>query len=242
MVQLPAHDHCKQCFPTTMTKIAILSKIKIYGGALTLGIVLGCALFWQITLDRRPVVICLGDSLTSCGGKDGKFSHHLARMLPGVRVINAGKGGDTLEGARQRYRADVLKKEPDVVIVTLGANDFWCRSRTVAVMRDDLETMILDFQSVGARVIVTGCFGDRDFWNEHSVEFTSDRFGLAWDFARMEREVCTQHSSFYLPNMQIDVKPNRLKPYWDMTDHPNSAGNEQIALRLLPLLREALNL
>jgi len=40
--------------------------------------------------------------------------------------------------------------------------------------------------------------------------------------------------------MQVDVKPNRLPPYWDETDHPSRAGNEQVALRLLPALRLAL--
>jgi len=217
-----------------------IRNIKIYGAALTLGICLGALLFWGITRDKRPVLICLGDSLTSCGGKDGKYSHHLQRMLPQVHVINAGIGGDTLEGARKRYRKDVLKKHPDIVIVALGANDFWRRRRSVAQMRDDLETMVKDFQRTGARVIVAGCFGDRDYWGEHSVEFESGRFGLAWHFAQMEREVCRQYNCLYLPNMQVDVKPNRLKPYWDMTDHPNSPGNEQIALRMLPLIRTAL--
>ena len=214
--------------------------MKIFGLSLTTGLCLGAALFWGITRDRRPVVVCLGDSLTSCGGGDGKYSHHLARMLPHVRVINAGVGGDTLEGARKRYRKDVLEKNPDVVIVALGANDFWRRSRPVSKMREDLVAMVTDFRQTGARVVVAGCFGDRDYWGEHSVEFGCGRFGVAWSFAQMEREVCRKYNCYYLPNMQIDVKPNRLKPYWDMTDHPNSAGNEQIALRLLPLVRAAL--
>ena len=55
--------------------------------------------------------------------------------------------------------------------------------------------------------------------------------------ARMEREVCDAYGCLYVPNMQIDVKPNRLPPFWDETDHPNRAGNEQVALRLLPALR-----
>jgi hypothetical protein len=41
--------------------------------------------------------------------------------------------------------------------------------------------------------------------------------------------------------MQIDVKPNRLPPFWDETDHPNRAGNEQVALCLLPALRQAVS-
>jgi len=217
-----------------------MKRLILLGVSLTAGVSLGVAAYLFITRDTRPVVVCLGDSLTSCGGKDGKYTHWLAAMMPQVRVVNAGIGGDTLEGARKRYQKDVLEVRPDVVVVALGANDFWRRSRSVAAMRDDLATMVASFQKSGARVVVAGCFGARDFWGEHSVEFGTDRFDLAWRFAQMEREVVREYSCYYLPNMQIDVKPNRLKPYWDMTDHPNKAGNEQIALRLLPYIKAAL--
>jgi hypothetical protein len=56
----------------------------------------------------------------------------------------------------------------------------------------------------------------------------------------MEREVCARHGSRYGPNMQGDIKPNRRPPFWDETDHPNRAGNEQVALRLMPAVRAAL--
>ncbi len=217
-----------------------MKRLRIFGLSLTAGVCLGAAAFWGITHDSRPVLVCLGDSLTSCGGKDGKYSHYLQRMMPHVRVINAGIGGDTLEGARKRYREDVLKEKPDVVIVALGANDFWRDTRSITEMRDDLVTMVADFKQAGARVIVAGCFGERDYWGEHSVEFGSSRFDLAWRFAQMERDVVREYGCLYLPNMQIDIKPNRLKPYWDMTDHPNPVGNEQIALRLMPYIKEAL--
>ncbi|MFA7172374.1 MAG: GDSL-type esterase/lipase family protein [Kiritimatiellia bacterium] len=208
--------------------------------ALLSGLCLGVGAYWMITRDARPVVVCLGDSLTSCGGKDGKYSDWLARMMPRVKVVNAGSGGDTLDGARKRYPKDVLKVRPDVVVVALGANDFWRNSRDVEAMRDDLVTMIESFQQIGARVVVAGCFGERDYWGEHAVEFGANRFGLAWSFARMEQEVCRAYHCGYLPNMQIDIKPNRLKPFWDLTDHPNPAGNEQIALRMLPYIKAAL--
>ena len=216
------------------------NRFRKFGVSLLAGLSLGVASYCFVTRDTRPVVVCLGDSLTSCGGVDGKYSDWLARMLPHIKVVNAGIGGDTLDGARRRYKKDVLKKHPDVVVVALGANDFWRRSRTVKAMRDDLTAMIESFQKRGARVVVAGCFGERDFWGEHSVEFDSSRFDLAWHFAQMEREVVNKHNCYYLPNMQIDIKPNRLKPYWDMTDHPNKSGNEQIALRLLPYIKSAL--
>jgi lysophospholipase L1-like esterase len=204
------------------------------------GVCLAAAAVWWGVQDRRPVLVCFGDSLTSCGGADGHYSHWLAKFMPHVRVVDAGLGGDTLENGRLRYAKDALKHKPDVVLLALGANDFWRRARPVEEMRDDLEGMVREAQSRNCQVVVASCFGERRFWAETCVEFEFSRFELAWEIARMERAVCEALGCLYVPNMQIDIKPNRLPPYWDATDHPNRAGNEQVALTLMPALRQAL--
>lgn len=195
--------------------------------------------FWGLK-DRRPVLVCFGDSLTSCGGAGGHYSHWLARSLPYVKVIDAGIGGDTLDGGRKRYERDVLAHRPDLLVIALGANDFWRNTRGVDEMGADLEYMVREARNRGIQVVVASCFGDRHFWEEICVEFEPYRFGLAANIARMEMELCGKYDSLYVPNMQIDIKPNRLPPFWDETDHPNRAGNEQVALRLLPAVRAAL--
>jgi lysophospholipase L1-like esterase len=204
------------------------------------GVCLAAAVVWWGVRDRRPVLVCFGDSLTSCGGAGGHYSHWLAAFLPQVRVVDAGVGGDTLEGGRARYAHDVLKHGPDVVLIALGANDFWRRSRPIEELRSDLESMVRDAQARKSQVVIASCFGGRDFWEETCVEFERDRFEFAREIAQMERQVCDAFGCPYVPNMQADVKPNRLPPYWDQTDHPNKAGNEQVALRLMPALRQAL--
>ena len=216
-----------------------MSKLRFYvlaaiGAAVAAGIVL-----WGLK-DRRPVLICFGDSLTSCGGEGGHYSHWLARWLPGVRVIDAGIGGDTLDGGRRRFESDVLAHKPDVLVIALGANDFWRNIREIEAMGADLDFMISAARSRGTHVVVAGCFGGRQFWEEVCVEFEPYRFGLAVGIARMEKEICGRYDCVYVPNMQVDIKPNRLPPFWDETDHPNRAGNEQVALRLLPAVREVL--
>lgn len=204
------------------------------------GIGLAAAIVYAGLKDRRPVLVCLGDSLTSCGGPGGHYTHWLARLMPHVKVIDSGIGGDTLDGGRQRFERDVLAHKPDVLLIALGANDFWRRSRTVAQMGEDLEAMVSEARARGMSVVVVSCFGDRRFWEETCIEFDPARFGLASAIAQMEREVCARHGSRYVPNMQVDIKPNRLPPFWDETDHPNRAGNEQVALRLMPAVSAAL--
>lgn len=209
-------------------------------GLVAAGVCLAAAVVYWGLRDTRPVLVCFGDSLTSCGGTDGHYSDWLARFLPYVRVIDAGIGGDTLEGGRARYARDVLGHKPDVVLIALGANDFWRNARAVESMGADLEAMVREARADNMQVVVASCFGDRMFWEETSVEFSSGRYELAAKIAQMERKVCDTYGCLYVPNMQVDVKPNRLPPFWDETDHPNRAGNEQVALRLLPALRLAL--
>ncbi len=204
------------------------------------GVCLAATVVYLGVRDRRPVLVCLGDSLTACGGPGGHFSDWLAQGLPQVKVVDAGIGGDTLAGGRLRYAKDVLSHRPAVVLIALGANDFWQRARPVEEMAADLEAMVREARDKKIQVVVAGCFGDRHFWDETCVEFDFGRYELAWEIAQMERAVCRQHGCLYVPNMQVDVKPNRLAPYWDETDHPNRAGNEQVALRLMPTLRLAL--
>ena len=49
-----------------------------------------------------------------------------------------------------------------------------------------------------------------------------------------------RYDCFYVPNMQIDIKPNWTIPYWDDKNHPNELGNEFVAKRILPELKRAL--
>ena len=215
-------------------------KRSVLVACLAAGVCLAAVVVWWGLKDRRPVVVCLGDSLTSCGGAGGHYSDWLTRFMPYVKVVDAGIGGDTLKGGRARFGHDVMRHKPAVVLIALGANDFWPQSRTISELRDDLEFMVREARARPCQVVVASCFGDRPFWEETCVEFEFSRFEWAWEIAQMERAVCEAHGCLYVPNMQIDVKPNRLPPYWDETDHPNRAGNEQVALRLMPVLRQAL--
>ena len=219
-----------------------MKRVALIGLAAVAGICAAAAIVRVGPRDRRPVLVCLGDSLTSCGGPGGHYSHWLAKLMPDVRVVDAGIGGDTLVGGRARFERDALAHTPDVLLIALGANDFWRNGRPVAQMGEDLEYMVREARARKMQVVVASCFGDRDFWEEVCTEFDFWRHGVALRIAQMEREVCDAHGCLYVPNMQIDVKPNRLPPFWDETDHPNKAGNEQVALCLLPTLRRALEL
>src|SRR6185369_16988165 len=77
-------------------------------------------------LDSRGAnIIAFGDSLTAGYGAGGgeDYPTRLSALI-GEPVINAGVSGDTTASALARLDADVLSRDPRIVIVGLGGNDF----------------------------------------------------------------------------------------------------------------------
>src|SRR3989344_9437474 len=74
---------------------------------------------------RDQIVVAFGDSLTrGYGTPPGKnFVTYLSEYTK-IQIINSGKTGDTTSEALIRLNEDVLKYNPDAVIVLLGGNDF----------------------------------------------------------------------------------------------------------------------
>ncbi|MBO5981080.1 MAG: hypothetical protein J6Q24_01395, partial [Clostridia bacterium] len=63
-------------------------------------------------------VVCFGDSLTANGVWEKQLS---ARF--GASFINAGVGGTTTETSLERFKTDVLAKNPDITLICFAYND-----------------------------------------------------------------------------------------------------------------------
>jgi len=79
----------------------------------------------------QETIVCLGDSLTSgfaatVVGKDDKSKAWPAVLQNKVNipVINAGVPGNTTAQGLARVKKDVLSKNPRIVIIELGINDY----------------------------------------------------------------------------------------------------------------------
>lgn len=184
-------------------------------------------------------IVCLGDSLTLCGEPDGRYSDWLAKWLPNDNIINKGLARDTLAGGKNRFQHDVLDLHPDIVVIALGASDFWQAKRQISQLKADLEDMLLRAKAAGIQVVVAGTFGGRDYAGEQRPEFGPERFDFARAIARMETELTTKYDCIYVPNMQADIKPNGRAPYWQDHLHPNEIGNEFVARRILEAVKTA---
>jgi acyl-CoA thioesterase I len=170
-------------------------------------------------------IICFGDSLTEgVGAGEGEdYPSALSRQLASP-VLNAGRGGDTTADALQRLSDTVLSKNPRLVILFLGGNDF-LRQRPRQETRKNLEEIVQRVQARGAIVAIVGM-----------------RLGLFTDeYARIFEETARQFGALYIPGVMKGILSDakfRSDPI-----HPNGSGYrliaERIAEKVKPLLREA---
>jgi len=73
-------------------------------------------------LESGETLVCFGDSLTS--SKTGYVQMLADALAPkGIRVINAGLGGDKTPQALSRLMTDVIAQKPDAISLFFGAND-----------------------------------------------------------------------------------------------------------------------
>jgi acyl-CoA thioesterase-1 len=176
---------------------------------------------------RSPgeTIICFGDSLTEGVGADSEEDYPtvLSRDL-GVPIINAGLRGDTTAQALARFSDAVSSRNPRLVIVLLGGNDF-LRQLPRQETRKNLEEIVRRAQASGAMVVIAGL-----------------RLGLFTDeYAAIFEETAQQFGALYIPGVMKDILSDaklRSDPI-----HPNSNGYrllaERIGEKIKPLLRES---
>jgi lysophospholipase L1-like esterase len=68
-------------------------------------------------------IVAFGDSTTAVRGSTKVYATLLQEELRNVRIINAGVSGNTTEMARKRFEQDILRHQPQIVIIQFGIND-----------------------------------------------------------------------------------------------------------------------
>ena len=101
-------------------------------------------------------VIAFGDSLTSgYGAAKGEDWPTVLSDLIDEPIINAGRSGDTTDTALARLDDDVLSRDPRVVIVGLGGNDY-LQGTSIATTEKNLREIVRRIQEAGAMVVLLG--------------------------------------------------------------------------------------
>jgi acyl-CoA thioesterase-1 len=170
-------------------------------------------------------IICFGDSLTEgVGAEPGEEYPTILSRLLGMRVLNAGRRGDTTAQALERIHGSLVDKNPRLVILLLGGNDF-LRQVPTRETRQNLKEIVRQIQDYGAMVAIAGI----------KLGFFTD------GYSPMFEETAAEFGAIYIPQVMKGIF-NGTKLRSDQI-HPNSAGYrliaERIAEKIKPLLDEA---
>jgi len=172
---------------------------------------------------RGETIIAFGDSLTAGHGVPAQdnYPSRLA-VATGLSIENAGVSGDTTAAALARLEGDVLTRNPRVVIVGLGGNDF-LRGVPIDTTENNLRTIVRDIQNEGAMVMLLG------------FSFPS----LTADYAGMYERVANEEGCLLIPRVLKGIlTKDSLKVD---AIHPNAKGYEIMVSRLADPLSKLLS-
>ncbi|MBI3332603.1 MAG: arylesterase [Candidatus Omnitrophica bacterium] len=204
------------------SKIRLLIALGMAGGLLA-----GCSFPPDVAnLDSAgSAIICFGDSLTEgVGASAGHDYPSLLAKTLGREVINAGVAGETTDMGLRRLEGDVLSRDPLLVIVEFGGNDFLHGVRKEEVFAH-LDEMVRRIQEKGAMVVLVGV----------QPGLVGDAYRA--DYARL----AGSRRAAFIPNILegLLTEPDLMSD----TLHPNDRGYERIAYRIFnvvkPLLERA---
>jgi acyl-CoA thioesterase-1 len=129
----------------------------------------------------EKTILVFGDSLSAGYGlASGQGWVNLLEQklksqgLP-FRVTNASISGETTAGGKSRIDAALKQFSPNILILELGAND-GLRGSSLAMMRDNLDYMIGEAKSRGAKVLLVGMRLPPNYGPAYTKQF-QDSFG-----------------------------------------------------------------
>ena len=175
-------------------------------------------------------IVFLGDSLSAGYGlaEADAFPARVGRALReqgiDVDVVNAGVSGDTSAGGLSRIDW-ILRTEPDIVVVELGANDA-LRGQPPSNTEHNLRAIIARSRESGARVLLLGM----------DVP-TSMGLDYAGTFAALYPRISNALDVPFVPGFirKVGLDPGLMQP--DGL-HPTAEGHAVLAASLVEELRE----
>ena len=183
---------------------------------------------------EKAVVLALGDSLTAgYGVKDeesypSKLQEKISSAGFPHKVVNAGVSGDTTAGGVRRIRW-LMKHEPEIVILALGAND-GLRGLSIDEMRKNLEIMIKICREHNAQILLAGMKALPNYGEDYMREFET-----------VFPELAEKHDLIFLPFLLEGVAGEREYTQSDGL-HPLASGysiiTDLVWQRLKPMLKK----
>jgi len=180
-----------------------------------------------------PKVAFLGDSI-SAGlhlPGDQAFPAVVQRTLAArgrsFELLNAGLSGDTTAGGLRRVDW-ILKQQPALVVVELGAND-GMRGQPVADIEQNLRAIVERIRARGAAVLLLGMRIPPSYGQSYVEAFDAI-------YPRIAKDLGIAFVPFFMEGVAADPKLNLPDGI-----HPTKEGHERLAGNLAGPLEQALS-
>ncbi len=163
-------------------------------------------------------IICFGDSITFGYGAEPQESYpSILAEISGLPVINAGIDGDTSAEGLERINKDVLSRNPVLVIIEFGGNDF-LKKVPLEQTSDNIKKMIDVIYGKGAMVAV--------------VDISAGL--LLKDYRPLLRKIAKEKKAVFIPSILSGIVTNpKMKS--DFL-HPNGDGYKIIARKIYKVI------
>ena len=160
------------------------------------------------------IIVCFGDSITfGYGAGPGEdYPTALARLVR-APVINAGIDGDSSTEALQRLKSDCIDRDPFLVIIEFGGNDF-LRKTPIETTMNNVRQMVEEVQASGAMVAV--------------VDISAGLF--LREYRALYKKLAYEKGAIFIPGIlnKIVTNPSMKSDFL----HPNGEGYRMIAGRI----------
>lgn len=185
-----------------------------------------------LAADKRPLIVCFGDSLTAGYGTDPGQSYpdFLERDLDAAgyryRVVNEGVSGNTTKDGLTRL-SHVVALHPAITVVEFGGND-GLRGLPIADSRANLDQIVSTLKASGTKVVLAGITLPPDYGADYIRQFNETYVVLG--------------KKYSVPMMPFLLKGVFGQPGMMQADrtHATVKGNEVVARNVLGLVQPLL--
>ncbi|HJV19808.1 MAG TPA: GDSL-type esterase/lipase family protein [Sediminibacterium sp.] len=216
-----------------------------------LALFVGAMLLMSFNYTKKRKVVFFGDSITEMGAQPGGYIRLLENVLgkenlaDQYELVGAGISGNKVTDLYLRLEEDVLKKNPDIVVMYVGINDVW-HKRLAGTGTDYMkygqfyEAIVKKLQAAGIKVIVCTptVIGERkDFSNEQDGELNMYSNWLRY-YAKTNQLPCVDLRTAFT-NYLIANNPSNQEKGILTSDrvHLNATGNQFVADEIWKVLK-----
>lgn len=189
-------------------------------------------LLWSLPAFAQKKLVVLGDSITEGYGvaKSAAFPTLLEAKLKAAKkdyvVINSGVSGATTASGPSRIKW-VLKSNPDVILLILGAND-GLRGLKIEESEKRLSETVEMGKKAGVKIILGGLYMPPNYGKEYTERFK-----------KMYSKVAKDHKVTLIPFILEKVAGD---PKYNLPDgiHPNEEGHKIVADNIFNAIKDEL--